>query len=598
MSDRIKKIKIKQSDGTFSDYIPIGANAKDVDMANGYSLENTIGTIDVDKEGSIAKQLSKTTKYYDSVADMKADTQLTGGVAAVTLGYYKPNDGGGALYQIIDSTDEDYESLVDDGGSAHDLKNNLKAKLIIEDSVNVKQFGAKGNGIADDTEAIQLAIDLCKDVCIPAGEFLTSNLTLNKKNSIKGMGKSVSILKSVNTEDPMFLCELNSEGREEITISDISMQGNKVGKDGIKLYRTEGSSNDAWIDIHNIAIKNFKGDGLYIGGNIREVYVNTVEIAGCDNYGLFLDEGATDNVISNVCSHNNENAGFYVNGANNRFNNCKAFWNGRNNNASQENRSSGFLITSWCNKFINCDAQENALHGFCIKNTNNIQLLGITADRNGLPMTDWSSDSPEITYGSGVYIKNSSLVSVTGILRDFRKYQMGQTQKYGIYVVESKYCDFDVMIQHLEELYYIQKSSNYILKINGEYYICGATRNISDVNKNNYVKMASSEGRLGYDFYCGNAQYQIYSDNNGKFKIDTFKRNEAGDFVWSGTPIYFDNNGNIHLGRYNTKLGFYDVDGVELQTINGTANDLNSAITLVNSLKTSLINLGLIKEDY
>ena len=79
MSDRIKKIKIKQSDGTFSDYIPIVANAKDVDMANGYSLENTIGTIDVDKEGSIAKQLSKTTKYYDSVADMKADTQLTGG---------------------------------------------------------------------------------------------------------------------------------------------------------------------------------------------------------------------------------------------------------------------------------------------------------------------------------------------------------------------------------------------------------------------------------------------------------------------------------------------------------------------------------------
>ena len=79
MSDRIKKIKIKQNDGTFSDYIPIGANAKDIDMANGYNLENTIGTIDVDKEGSIKTQLSKTTKYYDSVADMKADTQLTGG---------------------------------------------------------------------------------------------------------------------------------------------------------------------------------------------------------------------------------------------------------------------------------------------------------------------------------------------------------------------------------------------------------------------------------------------------------------------------------------------------------------------------------------
>ena len=181
MSDRIKKIKIKQSDGTFSDYIPIGANAKDVDMANGYSLENTIGTINVDKEGSIAKQLSKTTKYYDSVADMKADTQLTGGAAAVTLGYYKPNDGGGALYQIIDSTDEDYESLVDDGGSAHDLKNNLKAKLIIENGkINVKYFGAKSEDEEfDNTVFIQNALDYCsknKLVCfVPIGHFYISN---------------------------------------------------------------------------------------------------------------------------------------------------------------------------------------------------------------------------------------------------------------------------------------------------------------------------------------------------------------------------------------------------------------------------------------
>lgn len=194
MSDRIKKIKIKQSDGTFSDYIPIGANAKDVDMANGYSLENTIGTIDVDKEGSIKTQLSKTTKYYDSVADMKADTQLTG-AAAVTLGYYKPNDGGGALYQIIDSTDEDYESLVDDGGSAHDLKNNLKAKLIVKDSINVKQFGAYGDGEHDDTNAFNKSISYGNNILIPIGEFLVTDIIIDKDNkSFIGEDKKNSIL--------------------------------------------------------------------------------------------------------------------------------------------------------------------------------------------------------------------------------------------------------------------------------------------------------------------------------------------------------------------------------------------------------------------
>ena len=43
MSDRIKKIKIKQTDGTFSDYIPIGANAKDIDFKhNDSNVENTL----------------------------------------------------------------------------------------------------------------------------------------------------------------------------------------------------------------------------------------------------------------------------------------------------------------------------------------------------------------------------------------------------------------------------------------------------------------------------------------------------------------------------------------------------------------------------
>lgn len=216
MSDRIKKIKIKQSDGTFSDYIPIGANAKDVDMANGYSLENTIGTIDVDKEGSIAKQLSKTTKYYDSVADMKADTQLTGGAAAVTLGYYKPNDGGGALYQIIDSTDEDYESLVDDGGSAHDLKNNLKAKLIIEDSVNIKQFGAYGDGEHDDTGAIQNTINYIYNVYLSYQNDDLANILFKNKNVIKIIPGRYRITDTINLS---ILIRIQVQGNAEI-ISD------------------------------------------------------------------------------------------------------------------------------------------------------------------------------------------------------------------------------------------------------------------------------------------------------------------------------------------------------------------------------------------
>ena len=106
MSDRIKKIKVKKADGSMTDYIPIGVDAENVDFDNGYKLDNIVGSINPDESGSIATQLSKSIKYYDCVADMKADTTLNGGGAARTLGYYEPGDGGGAIYRIVETSSD------------------------------------------------------------------------------------------------------------------------------------------------------------------------------------------------------------------------------------------------------------------------------------------------------------------------------------------------------------------------------------------------------------------------------------------------------------------------------------------------------------
>ncbi len=57
MTDRVKKLKVKKVDGSFTDYISIGADAKDIDMSNGYSVEEAIGSIDVDNDGNIESQL-------------------------------------------------------------------------------------------------------------------------------------------------------------------------------------------------------------------------------------------------------------------------------------------------------------------------------------------------------------------------------------------------------------------------------------------------------------------------------------------------------------------------------------------------------------
>lgn len=67
MADLIKKIKIKKQDGTYTNYIPIGADAVNINMFNGKDLQNTIGDIDIDTEGSISNQLKNLNVYNTSI---------------------------------------------------------------------------------------------------------------------------------------------------------------------------------------------------------------------------------------------------------------------------------------------------------------------------------------------------------------------------------------------------------------------------------------------------------------------------------------------------------------------------------------------------
>lgn len=135
MADLIKKIKIKKQDGTFTDYIPIGAEAKNVDTNDGDSVQ---------------LKLNKKPYYYNNVAEMKADKKLKVGDMAITLGYYEPNDGGSATYLIKIKTDTDIE----DNGLIHFISETLVAELIINENTNVKQFGAYGDNIHDDSNII------------------------------------------------------------------------------------------------------------------------------------------------------------------------------------------------------------------------------------------------------------------------------------------------------------------------------------------------------------------------------------------------------------------------------------------------------------
>lgn len=140
------------------------------------------------ESGQLAEIIAQYTKLnainiYNTVNEMINSNNLADGSTAQTLGYYEIGDGGGAIYKI-NTTD------TPNGKNIISLNNNLIASLVITDIINVKQFGAKGDGINDDTSYIQTAINNLKDntsLYFPKGEnsnYLISDELILSANDI------------------------------------------------------------------------------------------------------------------------------------------------------------------------------------------------------------------------------------------------------------------------------------------------------------------------------------------------------------------------------------------------------------------------------
>ena len=135
-------------------------------------------------------------------------------------------------------------------------------KAVPEGWVNVKDFGAKGDGETDDTEAIQKAIDTGKNVYIPHGIYIITSITLKSNQIITGDGIDNTILKAANLTDTIGLSELalikTDYTHKQKNIKIINLTINMHAQDQIDLDETQGFHAIELINTDNAVIENIE----------------------------------------------------------------------------------------------------------------------------------------------------------------------------------------------------------------------------------------------------------------------------------------------------------------------------------------------------
>ena len=552
-------------------------------------------------------------KSYDTVSDMKSDTKLVAGQHIKTKGYYSINDGGSAEYYIRTKTGEDIE----DNGSIHFI-GTLVAELIDNDNINIKQFGAKGDGESDDTLCFTKAISYLKNLELtshsleinPGTYIISSTITIPMYIKVHTLG---NVLIKYTGENELFriipgdnIADMVSEwstGQNVFNIGNV-LDGSKgtltlqgTGKNngqiglviGANSLGTNWISGTFWANFSNFCIEKFNIGIQYTNKQVCMHKFFNMVITYCNKAISDINnlENSGELMTYLSCSFNNNDLFLEINHPiNHNFDNCNIDYNKQ---GVQINYQGGYYQLTITNSWLegNCTPSED-LPYIQAPNTNSNDSVNVVISNSYI--YPGSFINKELFKGN-MYLNlenDSVLVNRYSANDNYTNYPEGEFL-----------CDEYVKIFNKNNIHYMSAP-------------CITSKNTL-LNKTNYNFETATVGETdtapGFEFpsvagdvdavvtneksFTGTKSIKILGTGND---YKTIRTEELNVFkykrIYANAVVYVpDYNGNDNTFACTVKAFFYDKNGTEISNV--SQNYTGMTVPLSKCNKWMCLPIGL-----
>ena len=199
---------------------------------------------------------------------------------------------------VIEDEIEEINSSLDNKVNKDDFElTKIKVDILNTKEINIRDFGAKGDGINDDTLAFKNAINslggtwsnITNTLFIPSGVYrITEPIQINRGYiTINGAGQDQSI---IYVDNDINCFEIDGSSKSSgylysLKIGGLTISGNNKCKKGMYINGIGLHSH-----LYNIVIENCKEYGLHITGYSFDFPIDNLHVRGTGKEGIFVDE--------------------------------------------------------------------------------------------------------------------------------------------------------------------------------------------------------------------------------------------------------------------------------------------------------------------